>query len=228
MLSVFIEGVIPLFIAGCIAGLGSWGAPTPRTLLYIADYEKENNLDYAIKAWEMVLSQYPTNDASIVALTRLSVVNEDRGNSLSAIKYLDRIIEQFAESPKIPSVMLRKGQLLSHLGDTDSARATYQYILKVAAWRGEIHAKALLQIADTYMLDQAYAKAHGFYERTFLGYSQFKVLSAKAYLGDAQSLLKMGNNLDAISTLTEALDTLSDIKSAEEYKNIQNQLKDLI
>ena len=201
---------------------------TPRTLLYIADYEKENNLDYAIMAWEMVLSKYPTNDASIVALTRLSVVNEDRGNSLSAIKYLDRIIEQFAESPKIPSVMLRKGQLLSHLGDTDSARATYQYILKVAAWRGEIHAKALLQIADTYMLDQAYAKAHGFYERTFLGYSQFKVLSAKAYLGDAQSLLKMGNNLDAISTLTEALDTLSDIKSAEEYKNIQNQLKDLI
>ena len=78
------------------------------------------------------------------------------------------------------------------------------------------------------MIDQAYAKAHGFYERTFLGYSQFKVLSAKAYLGDAQSLLKMGNNSDAISTLTEALDTLSDIKSAEEYKNIQNQLKDLI
>ena len=208
--------------------LNDLGMATPRTLLFIADHEKENNLEFAIMAWETVLDLHPTDDASIVALTRLSVVNQEKGNTQIAISYLDLILEQFSGSPKIPSVMLHKGELLSKLGDTDSARSTYQYILKVPAWRGKIHAMALLQIADTYMLDKAYAKAHGFYERTFLGYSQFILLSAKAYLGDAQSLLKMGNKSDAISTLTEAINTLSAIKDTKEYRSINNQLKDLL
>ncbi|WP_269526400.1 tetratricopeptide repeat protein [Coraliomargarita parva] len=200
---------------------------TPRVLLYVADYERDKRLDFAVEAWNQVLTNYPQDDAAIVAYMRLADVSEQRGDLSTAINYLDQIRSLFPGSPKIPAVILREGELYSKQGNGDKAREQYQYILRVPDWRGILHARALFQTGESFMTEGEHAKAHGFFERTFLGYSHFGEWAAKAYLADAEALLAMGSREDAISTLKEAEEKLKDSAPLELYERIRAQLKEL-
>ncbi len=200
---------------------------TPRVLLYIADYSRGDQLDFAIEAWNEVLTAYPTDDAAIVAYMRLANVSDQRGDKSTALNYLEAIQAQFPGTPKLPAVILRQGELLSSMDRGEEAREKYQYILRVPDWRGIIHARALFQTGEAYMAESKYAEAHGFFERTFLGYSQFSEWCARAYLADADALLGMGAKPDAIATLTEARDTLAETAPAELFESIQAKLKEL-
>lgn len=200
---------------------------TPRVILYIADYERDKRLDFAVRAWNEVLTRYPNDDAAIVALMRLADVSDERGDAVLALNYLERIVTQFPGSPKVPAVILRQGELMTQLGRTEDAREKYHYILRVPDWRGVIHARALYQTGQAYMADQAYPQAHGFFERTFLGYSHFGEWSARAYLADAEALLKMGERDDAIRTLEEARETLVDKAPEALYETITAKLEEL-
>lgn len=200
---------------------------TPRVILYVADYSRNNNLDFAVEAWNFILTKYPSDNSTVVALLRLSDVSESRNDLGLALNYLEQILTQFPGSPKTPAVILRQGELLTELGRTDEAREKYQYILRVPDWRGIIHARALFQIGESHMADSEYAKAHGFFERTFLGYSQFTEWAAKAYLADADALIKMGSPADALATLNEAIETLPENAPSELITPIKNKLKEL-
>lgn len=205
----------------------SFSEATPRVLLYIADYSRADQLDLAIEAWNEVLTVYPTDDAAIVSYMRLASVSEQRGDKSAALNYLEAIQAQFPGTPKLPAVILRQGELLSSMGRGEEAREKYQYILRVPNWRGIIHARALFQTGEAYMAESKYAEAHGFFERTFLGYSQFSEWCARAYLADAEALLGMGAKADAIATLTEAVEMLSEAAPAELMTPIQAKLKEL-
>jgi tetratricopeptide (TPR) repeat protein len=200
---------------------------TPRVLLYIADYSRADRLDFAIEAWNEVLAAYPTDDAAIVSYMRLADVSNQRGDKPSALNYLEAIQAQFPGTPKLPGVILRQGELLSSMGRGEEAREKYQYILRVPDWRGLVHARALFQTGEAYMAESKYAEAHGFFERTFLGYSQFSEWCARAYLADAEALLGMGAKADAIATLTEANETLAEAAPAALLEAIQAKLQEL-
>ena len=77
------------------------------------------------------------------------------------------------------------------------------------------------------MTEKKYAEAHGFFERTFLGYSQFSELCARAYLADAEALLSLDSRSDAIATLSEAVETLSESAPPELMAPIQAKLEAL-
>jgi TolA-binding protein len=200
---------------------------TPRVLLYIADYSRGDRLDFAVEAWNEVLTAYPTDDAAIVSYMRLANVSDERGDKSSALNYLESIVTQFPGTPKLPGVILRQGELLSSMSRGEEAREKYQYILRVPDWRGLIHARALFQTGEAYMAENKYAEAHGFFERTFLGYSHFGDWCARAYLADAEALLGLGAKADAIATLSEALETLTETAPAELLQPIQAKLKEL-
>ena len=200
---------------------------TPRVLLYIADYSRGDQLDFAVEAWNEVLTAYPTDDASIVSYMRLADVSDQRGDQSGAFNYLEAIVTQFPGTPKLPGVILRQGELLSSMGRGEEAREKYQYILRVPDWRGLIHARALFQTGEAYMAESKYPEAHGFFERTFLGYSQFSEWCARAYLADAEALIGMGAKADAIATLTEATETIGETAPAELIDSIQAKLKQL-
>ncbi|MEM1223767.1 MAG: tetratricopeptide repeat protein, partial [Verrucomicrobiota bacterium] len=201
---------------------------SPRVLLYIADLAREDEqIDFAVEAWEMVLERFPNDDACIVAYLRLADYNERIGDLETALTKLKAIEEFFPGSTQLPAVILRQGEVLTKMGDTDTARERYQYILKVPGWRGVAHARALLQTGDAYVADKAYDKAHGFYERTFLTYPQFGEWSARAYLADAKVLVKLGSKEDAVTTLQEAVDRLADAAPVEIFEEIQSKLKEL-
>ena len=200
---------------------------TPRAILYVADYERDKRLLFAEEAWNHLLINYPTDDATIVAFMRLADVTAEKADLSGALNYLEQIVTQFPGSPKIPAVMLRQGELLSEMGRADEAREKYQYILRVPEWRGILHARALYQIGESYMAEDAYAKAHGFYERTFLGYPDLAEWRARAYLADAKALIGMGEKQDAINTLNEAVVEISATAPADILKSIKAKLKEL-
>ncbi|MGB0414606.1 MAG: tetratricopeptide repeat protein [Coraliomargarita sp.] len=200
---------------------------TPRLLLYVADYSRLRNLDFAVETWTVLLNNYPNDDSTIVAYIRLADVSAELGDLKGALVYLDAILENFAGSPKVPMVILRQGELMTELGRYAEAREKYQYILRVPEWRGELHARALLQTGDAYMAEQAYAEAHGFYERTFLGYSHMSEWAAKAYLADAKALTAMGDAPGAKATLAEAVTSLEGTAPAELYQQLQDELRAL-
>jgi TolA-binding protein len=200
---------------------------TPRAILYVADYERDKRLPMAEEAWNQLLINYPTDDATIVAFMRLADITAEKGDRSGALNYLEQIVTQFPGSPKIPAVMLRQGELLSELNRGQEAREKYQYILRVPGWRGVLHARALYQIGESYMAENAYAEAHGFFERTFLGYPHLAEWSARAYLADAEALLGMGARQDAIKTLQEAIDELNENAPSDILQSIKAKLKEL-
>ena len=200
---------------------------SPRALLYVADYTRDTDLEYAVEVWNEILQSHTTSDSAIVALMRLADISSLRGNKLEAYEYLDQILQLFPGSPKVPGVILRQGELLTELDRYSEARKKYQYILRVPAWRGVAHARALYQTGLSYMAENEYAKAHGFFERTFLGYSQITEWSARAYLEDAKALVEMKAQQDAINTLEEALETLSQDTPTELIEPIRKKLEEL-
>ena len=200
---------------------------SPRVLLYIADYERLKRIEFAIEAWSAVLADYPDDDAAIVSYMRLAGVSVEFGDQERALGYLNAIEEQFPGSPQLPLVILRQGELMTELGRGQEARDKYQYILRVPEWRGEIHARALLQTGDSFMAEAAYAQAHGFYERTFLGYSHFGEWCARAYLADADALVKMGDPAGAKTTLTEAIEQLEGVAPDELFAQLQEKFNTL-
>lgn len=200
---------------------------TPRAILYIADYERNKRLELAEAAWNSLLLNYPTDDATIVAYMRLADVAAEKGNPSDALNYLEQIVTQFPGSPKVPAVTLRQGELLSKMGRGKEAREKYQYMLRVTEWRGVLQARALYQVGQSYMAEGAYAEAHGFFERTFLGYPHLAEWAARAYLADAEALLNMGSKQDAVNTLNEAIEELSANAPEDILQAIQAKLKEL-
>lgn len=197
---------------------------TPRVLLYLADYQRPRQLDFAIKAWEKVLERYPYSDSAIVALLNLASDAEERGELQLAVDRLQQVREQFPGSPKLPAVILRQGELYSRMDQHDRARAEYDYLLRVPEWRGEVHAQALLQTGRSFEEEGVLGKAHGYYERVFLAYPHIAKIAAEAYLADARVLVRLGAPKDAINTLQEALDLLLDSAPEALLQSIREEL----
>ena len=201
---------------------------TPRMILYVADYARSrNDLDFAVEAWNTVVTKFPKKDSSIVAHMRLADWSEENGNFEKAIDYLESVTEQFPGTPKLPAIILRQGELYTLKGDPERAREKYRYILRVPAWRGILHAQALFQIGESYMAEKEYLTAHGYFERTFVAYSHFGKWAANAYLGDAEALIALDQKEDAIATLTEALKVLPKNIPDELIQSIRDQLNKL-
>lgn len=200
---------------------------TPRAVLYVADYERKKRLSLAEEAWNHILINFPADDAAIVAFMRLAAVAAENERYPDALNYLDQIVTQFPGSPKVPAVMLRQGEILSKIGRGAEAREKYQYMLRVTEWRGVLQARALFQTGESYMAEGKFAEAHGFFERTFLGYPHLTEWSARAYMADAEALVSMGAKPDAITTLQEAVNELGDKAPEDVLSEIKAKLKEL-
>jgi tetratricopeptide (TPR) repeat protein len=192
-------------------------AASPRLILYVADYFREKDIDRSVVAWNKLLERFPSDDAAIVAYIRLADYHETGGRIEEALQNLDAAASAFPWSPKFPMITLRQGELLTRLGRTEEAREKYQYILRIPDWRGILHARALFQTGQAFMADEDYPAAHGFFERTFLGYSHFTDWCARAYLADAEALVEMGDPESARATLDEAIIELKESTTEELY-----------
>lgn len=89
---------------------------------------------------------------------------------------------------------LLKAQVLLDQGDVDEARTANMSILTVPSWRGVPVAQATYQLGQVETKAGNFAKAHAFYQRTYMQYKGHAggYWAAEAYLAAADVLKKMG------------------------------------
>lgn len=72
-------------------------------------------------------------------------------------------------------------------------------------WRGETTAFCVYSLGEIEAKKGHWAEANAFYQRVFVAYQRFLPWVAKAYLGSADSLEKLGKPQDAVKTYQEML-----------------------
>lgn len=185
---------------------------SPQTLVWIANrlasYENISLRPTIRLALTRVLEVYPDAEGAVLeALMSLGDLAAREANLEGALAYYSRVQEQFPTSPKAVQAVLRQGDVLLEAGRYDQAVEKYETILKTRSWRGPAWAEAQYKIGVCHFTQGLFSEAHAYFERTFLAFAQYREWAAKAYLKDAETLLRMGAREDARNTLQEILDT---------------------
>lgn len=159
------------------------------------------------RALERVINVYPDSEEAVLeALMTLGRLETVEANFDSAIAAYQRALERFATNPLAVQAAMAMGDVLFEAARYDEAAERYQDILKARAWRGEAWAEAQFMIGECHFREEKWGEAHGYFERTFVAFGQYPEWAAKAYLRDAECLVRMGARDDAKRTLQEALD----------------------
>lgn len=185
---------------------------SPQTLVWIANrmtaYENTSLRPTIRQALTRVLEVYPdAEEAVLETLMALGDLSAREANLEVALQHYSRVQEQFPSSPKAVQAVLRQGDVLLEAGRYDQAVEKYETILKTRSWRGPAWAEAQYKIGVCHFNQSLFSEAHAYFERTFLAFAQYREWAARAYLKDAETLLRMGAPEDARNTLQEILDT---------------------
>ncbi len=185
---------------------------SPQTLVWIArrldSYDNLSLRPIIQAALDRVVDSYPqAEDALLEALMALGDLSARQANLDGALNYYQRLQNQFPTSPRAVQAVLRQGGVLMEAGRYDQAVEKYEVILKTRSWRGPAWAEAQYKIGLCHFNQELFSEAHAYFERTFLAFSQYREWAARAYLKDAETLLRMGAREDARNTLQEVLNT---------------------
>lgn len=208
------EAMLASSSAAMAAFLGRVAANNGRT-------EEANN------AWLFTVKNFPDDPGAIIAHRGLGDLREAEGNIEEAFLHLAQIEKGFPSAPVIPDVLIHASELLMGLQRYDEAREKLQYMMRVPMWRGEIHARALYKIGQSYRKEGLLAEAHGFMERVFLAYPTFGEIAARAYIEDAEILVALNQPEDARRTLEEAVNNTNLTVSEELAGELQTALQNL-
>lgn len=178
---------------------------SPRMLVWIGKQKERVDPGLARKAYREALDYPEMVPAKVDAYLNLADMLRAAGATDEALELYAEAEENYPANPEIYRALIAQAEILTDRGRPAEAREKLLRILKTPEWRGEPHAEALYRTGMTYFDEGMYPEAHGFFERTFLGYALFKEWAARAYLMDARTLAQMGRMEDARNTLREAL-----------------------
>lgn len=179
---------------------------SPKLLVWIASKLKSSDPELAKNANSKVIDEFPESSYVLDALISMGELAQKNKNYNSAMNYYEKASLQFYDNEQVPLLVIKMGDIMREQGQFENAREKYQSILKTPSWRtGTLQAQALYHLGLSYFDEQKYNEAHGFFERVFVGHAYFADWAIQAYMMDARTLTKMGNNADAKKTLKECL-----------------------
>lgn len=120
---------------------------------------------------------------------------------------------------------LTKANVLYAMKKYDEAQEAFNMIMGVSEWRGSTFAEAMYGMGRCSLAKEDYAKAHSFFQRTYLLFKNYDEgkWAADGYLAASACLIKLGRNADAVNTLAAMLEdpyvnTLPQAETARELK----------
>lgn len=204
---------------------------SPQTLVWIArrleSYDNLSLRPLIQEALDRVVEVYPqAEDALLEALMALGDLSARQANLDRALSFYQRVQSQFPTNPRAVQAVLRQGDSLMEAGRYDQAVKKYEIVLKTRSWRGPAWAEAQYKIGLCHFKQELFSEAHAYFERTFLAFSQYRQWAARAYLKDAETLLRMGAREDARNTLREVLNTpgYEDLEVFAEIKELHQSI----
>ena len=179
---------------------------SPKLLVWIGENQVSVDPELAEKAYRKAINYGEIVDEQVDAYLNLGDMLLAEGRTEEAMELYAAAEENFPADPRVYRALFAQAEVLSIEGKPEQAREELLQILKTPEWRGEVHAEALYRVGLTYFEEGQYPQAHGFFERTFIGYGLFDEWAARSYLMDAKTLVEMNDLEGARRTLDEALE----------------------
>ncbi|MFT4900904.1 MAG: TolA-binding protein [Lentimonas sp.] len=180
---------------------------------------------------DLALAELFTNfsDAAAVpdALRLQAAIHVMDGKVDSAIQILDYIGEQHPTWERAEETALLTANLLFENQRFTPARERYLKILNVRDWRGEAWAEASVRIGQCYEAEGEYLKAHGFYERGYLAYSQYPQWAGRAYYLDGLLLMDVLNEAVSAREVFARFLQMSAASAHPDYESVKKQYEAL-
>ena len=141
-----------------------------------------------------------------------------------ALKLFNDGLDKSSAAIKLKDLTLGKASALLGLGRFADAKKLFEQVAATREWRGEATAASVFSLGEIEARQQHWAEANAYYQRVYVAYQRFLPWVAKAYLGSATSLEKLGKTQDAINTYRDMLrnQKLADLpETAEARKRLQ-------
>jgi len=170
--------------------------------------------------YEYFLENFEESDLILEALKGLGEIRISQGKFKEAEALLTDVINRFPQLPHSADAYLRLGDIFRMQERWDEAIETYNLILSVKEWRGELWPTALNRLGDTYREMDEQVKASGFYERVYILYLSYPPQAAEAYTKRASTLISLGEKSKAKEVLLEMLENpeLASLAIAQEAR----------
>ena len=165
----------------------------------------KGRLDEAAPFYEQLMEYYPKSDALDYAYNGLGEIAFQKKDYPKALQYFTDGTDKIAAVRKLKEVTVGQAKTLLALGKFDEAKKIFEQVAGVREWRGETTAFCMYSIGQLEEKQSHWAEANAYYQRVFVAYQKFLPWVAKAYIGSAESLEKLGKTQDAIKTLQEML-----------------------
>lgn len=169
---------------------------------------------------ERLIKSYPDSEYQAFAYFGFAQ-NEANANHLdTALGWLNRISDSDFDSPIYIDSLALEGRLRSQLGEYSAAQEALERIFSFRWANSRQKANTLIALAEL-KADQGESKhAIAYYQRVFTLYPGIVDAAAKGYLGSAQQLEKIDENLKAHETLDEFLDR-SEFKNTPQFREAE-------
>ncbi len=165
----------------------------------------EGKPDEAAPFYQHLMDFYHKSDAIDFAYNGLGEIAFQKKQYPKALAYFTDATDKIAAYRKLKDVTVGQAKTLQAMGKLDEAKKIFEQAASVREWRGETTAFCIYSIGQIETQGSHWAEANAYYQRVFVGYQKFLPWVAKAYLGSAESLEKLGKTQDAIKTYQEML-----------------------
>ena len=212
-----------LYAKSQLARLRHQPAEAERNLLTIADLFKpevlspptlglvgdallaKGKLDEAAPFYQYLMDYYHKSDWVDFAYNGLGEIAFQKKHYDKALQLFTDATDKIAANRKLKDVTVGQAKTLLALGKYDEAKKIFEQAASVREWRGETTAFCIYSIGQIEARQNHWAEANSYYQRVFVAYQKFLPWVAKAYIGSAESLEKLGKTQDAINTYREML-----------------------
>ncbi len=179
--------------------------------------------DEAAPFFHQILDEFPDSDVADYGYNGLGEIALRKKDDAGALRFFTDGLERNAAA-KLKELTLGKANALLGLGRYADARKLFEQVASSKEWRGEATAASVFSLGEIEARQGRWAEANAYYQRVYVAYQRFPSWVAKAYLGSAASLEKLGKRQDAINTYRDMLrhQKLSDLpETAEARRRLQ-------
>jgi TolA-binding protein len=180
--------------------------------------------DEAAPLFQQLLRVFPNSDVSDFGYNGLGEIALRQQKYDDALKIFNTGLDKSAAATKLKDLTLGKATALLGLGRYDEAKKLFEQVAATREWRGEATAASVYSLGEIEERQGRWAEANAYYQRVYVAYQRFLPWVAKAYLGSANSLEKLGKTQDAINTYRDTLrnQKLADLpETAEARRRLQ-------
>ncbi len=161
--------------------------------------------DAAAPFYQALMDNYPKSEDLDFAYAGLGEIAFEKRHYDKALDFFKDGTDKIAANQKLKDLTVGQAKTLAAMGKLDEAKKLFEQSASVREWRGETTAFCTYSLGQIEATQGHWAEANAYYQRVYVAYQRFLPWVAKAYLGSADSLEKLGKKEEAIKTYQEML-----------------------